>query len=151
VECPHCGRPVDRSSSVEGLCSACLLALGLTAERGGSPGGPEPGEASGRTPERFGPRGRSLSPAATSVVAPVWAMPAELLRQASRRLRLAAMGLGLGFAVAIVLDNLFEALGWHQYSHLAMRNVVLGAMVAPAPPWCGSYVRDDSRRGACCA
>ena len=62
-------------------------------------------------------------------MAPAWAMPAELMRQASRRLRLAAMGLGLSFAVAIVLNNAIEAAGWYTYSQLALKNVVAGFSV----------------------
>jgi hypothetical protein len=57
-------------------------------------------------------------------------MPAELLRQASRRLRLAALGLGLAVAVALVLNNLFEPLGWYSLANPALKNVVLGAILA---------------------
>jgi len=42
----------------------------------------------------------SLSPVDTGIVAPTWAMPAEVFQQASQRLRLVALGLGLAFAVA---------------------------------------------------
>jgi serine/threonine-protein kinase len=66
----------------------------------------------------------------TGIVARVWAMRAELFRQASQRLWLVALGLGLAFAVAIVLNNLVEAAGWHHFSHLALKNVVAGSMVA---------------------
>jgi serine/threonine-protein kinase len=57
-------------------------------------------------------------------------MPAELLRQAARRLRLAAVGLGLTFAVAIVLNNVIEAAGWYVYRFPAVKNLIAGAMVA---------------------
>jgi serine/threonine-protein kinase len=58
------------------------------------------------------------------------AMPAELIRQASRRLVLAALGVGLAFAVAIVLINFVTVAGWHQYGHVALRNTVSGTMIA---------------------
>jgi serine/threonine-protein kinase len=64
------------------------------------------------------------------MVAPAWAMPAELLRQASRRLQLASLGLGLTFAVAIVLNNLVEAMGWYSFSNPLLKNEVAGLMVA---------------------
>jgi serine/threonine-protein kinase len=73
---------------------------------------------------------RTLSPVDTGIVAPVWAMPADLFRQASQRLRLVALGLGLAFAVAVVLNNLIEAAGWYSFSHLALKNVVAASMVA---------------------
>jgi len=60
----------------------------------------------------------------------MWAMPAELLRQASRRLRIAAIGVGLAFAVSILVNNLLEALGWHTFANPALKNVVAAAMVA---------------------
>ena len=62
-------------------------------------------------------------------MAPAWAMPAELLRQAARRLRLAAAGVVLAFAVSIVLNNLIEASGWHAFNLLAFKNVILALMV----------------------
>jgi hypothetical protein len=61
-------------------------------------------------------------------------MPAELLRQAAQRLRLAAIGMALAWAGAILLNSLFEAAGWHRFSpyldviHAAM----IGASVATA-------------------
>jgi serine/threonine-protein kinase len=57
-------------------------------------------------------------------------MPAELVRQAARRLRLAAWGLGLFFAGGIVFNNLIEAAGWYSFSNLALKNVAAATMVA---------------------
>jgi serine/threonine-protein kinase len=57
-------------------------------------------------------------------------MPAELLRQASRRLVIAGFGMALIFAVSIILNNLWVAAGWYDFSHMAVKNVVLGTMVA---------------------
>jgi serine/threonine-protein kinase len=57
-------------------------------------------------------------------------MPAELVRQASRRLALAAFGVGLAFAITILITNLVEGLGWHRFSHQAVRNVMFAAVVA---------------------
>ena len=57
-------------------------------------------------------------------------MPEELFRQASQRLRLAALGLGLFFAGSIVFNNLIEAAGWYSFANLALRNVVAASMVA---------------------
>jgi serine/threonine-protein kinase len=56
-------------------------------------------------------------------------MPAELLRQAARRLRVAAFGIGLIFASSILLNNLWEAVGWYSFSHLALKNVLAATMV----------------------
>jgi serine/threonine-protein kinase len=114
---------------VEGLCSVCLLSAGLSeAPERTEVTPPLPGTAEGsgagvRTP-------RTLSPLDTGVVGPVWAMPAELFRQASQRLRLAAQGLGLFFAGSIVFNNLIEAGGWYSFANLALRNVVAATMVA---------------------
>jgi hypothetical protein len=127
--CPQCGTLLSGASTVEGLCSACLLSLGLSEA-------PERTEATPLlvgTSAPFGARAgkpRTLSPADSGIVAPVWAMPAELFRQASQRLRLLALGLGLAFAVAIVVNNLHEAAGWYSFSHLALKNVVAASMVA---------------------
>jgi serine/threonine-protein kinase len=114
---------------VEGLCSACLLSLGLPREEEATADAPAFGRDAPAVGGRAG-RPRTLSPADTGVVAPAWAMPAELLRQAARRLRLAALGLGLFCAVSIVLNNLIEAVGWHSYSNMAIKNVLLASMVA---------------------
>jgi eukaryotic-like serine/threonine-protein kinase len=115
---------------VEGLCSACLLALSLTREEEAAEAGPVPRRTAEATSARVEGKPRTVSPLGTGVVAPTWAMPAELLRQASRRLRLAALGLGLTFAVAIVLNNVIEAVGWYSFSNLALKNVLAGLMVA---------------------
>jgi serine/threonine-protein kinase len=114
---------------VEGLCSACLLSLALSEEGGATEATPLPRPTAEAVGARVG-RQRTLSPVATGVVAPAWAMPAELLRQAARRLRLAALGLGLACAVGIVLNNLIEAVGWYSFSNLAIKNVLLASMVA---------------------
>ncbi len=127
--CPQCGTLLSGAAAVEGLCSACLLSLGLPPEEGATEATPAPRKASAGG-ARVGRAPRTLTPVDTGVVAPAWAMPAELLRQASRRLRLAALGLGLALAVAIVLNNLIEAAGWGSFSHLALKNVIAGFVVA---------------------
>jgi serine/threonine-protein kinase len=114
---------------VEGLCSACLLSLGLPGKDAVTAATPPPPGTAKAVGARVG-RPRSLSPVDTGVVGPVWAMPAELLRQASRRLRVAALGLGLFFAGVIVANNLIEAAGWYSFSNLALKNVVAASMVA---------------------
>jgi serine/threonine-protein kinase len=103
------------AAAVEDLCSACLLSLALSQDA-------IPTEVVTGDP-------RTLSPIGTGVVAPAWAMPAELLRQAARRLRLAAIGVALGFAVSIALNNLIEVSGWHVFTHLAFKNVLHAFMV----------------------
>jgi eukaryotic-like serine/threonine-protein kinase len=128
-KCPQCGTLLRGASAVEGLCSACLLSLGLSEEEASAEATPPPPRTAEAVGARVG-RPRTLRPVDTGVVAPAWAMPAELLRQAARRLRLAAMGLGLASAVAIVLNNLVEAIGWHSFSNLAIKNVLLASMVA---------------------
>ena len=125
------------TGTVEGICTGCLLILGLRGA-GEEPAAPiPPPRVEGREspPPRspwgsFGSGKRTLQPVGSGVAAPAWAMPAELLRQASKRLRFAAFGLGLGFAVSIVLNSLVEALGWHAYPHLVLLNVICGVMVA---------------------
>jgi serine/threonine-protein kinase len=57
-------------------------------------------------------------------------MPAELMRQAARRLAIAAFGMGLIFAVSIIINNLWMASRWYDFSHLALKNVVAATMVA---------------------
>jgi eukaryotic-like serine/threonine-protein kinase len=57
-------------------------------------------------------------------------MPAELLRQAARRLAVAAFGVAIGFAVSIIWNNFVAAAGWFQHSHLDVKNVNDGIMVA---------------------
>jgi serine/threonine-protein kinase len=127
--CPQCGAVLTGAGAVEDLCSACLLSLALTQDAVATEVGPAR-EGGTPTPIASGPgsRARTLSPIGAGIVAPAWAMPAELLRQAARRLRLAAIGLALGFAVAIVANNLIEAAGWHTFSPL--QNVIAGVMVA---------------------
>jgi serine/threonine-protein kinase len=71
----------------------------------------------------------TLTPIGTGIVAPAWAMPAELLRQAAQRLRLAAIGVALFFAGAIAYNNLVEASGLHTPSHLALQNVIGASMI----------------------
>lgn len=109
---------------MEGLCSACLLTLGLR----GAGEEPEP-DAATRTPGRERARGE-LRPLGAGSLAPLLAMPVELLRQAARRLRVAAFGVGLAFPVTIVLNNLVEGLGWYHFGHPALKNVVAAVMVA---------------------
>jgi hypothetical protein len=128
-QCPQCGTALIGASSVEELCAACLLSLALSQDAIPTEAISDPARATAGRGARPGTRPRTLSPIGTGVVAPAWAMPAELLRQAARRLRLAAVGVALGFAVSIVVNNLIEASGWHVFSHLAFRNVIFAAMV----------------------
>jgi serine/threonine-protein kinase len=118
------------AAAVEDICSACLLSLALSQDAIPTEAlaGDPPRAASGRG-ARTGRPGRTLSPIGTGVVAPAWAMPAELLRQAARRLRLAAFGVALGFAVSIALNNLIEVSGWHVFTHLAFKNFLHAFMV----------------------
>ena len=132
--CPQCGTLLAGAGAVEGICSGCLLSLGVTAT---PMSGPRPADR--RSPEhgRGGPLRfsggllhRTLQPVGSGVLAPHWAMPAELLRQAARRLRVAGTGVGLAFATTIILINLIEVAGWHSFSHLAVRNIVCATMIA---------------------
>jgi serine/threonine protein kinase len=117
--CPRCGARLRGASAVEGLCSACLLTTALG--EGGT----------GATPPRPARRPPlELRPADAGVVAPTWAMPAELLRQASHRLRLAGVGIALFFSGAILANSLVEVAGWHVYAHAALRNAIAATMVA---------------------
>ena len=129
--CPHCGSVLAGAHAVEGLCSTCLLALALSEDAVPTEvaSDRQPGGTS-RHKTHPGAPGRTLSPIGTGVVAPAWAMPAELLRQAARRLRLAAAGVVLSLAASIVLNNLVEASGWHTFNLLAFKNVILAFMVA---------------------
>jgi serine/threonine-protein kinase len=122
--CPQCGTNLAGASAVEGLCSACLLSLGLAEGRAEAPRPPDPVAASRPA------RPREILPAGAGVVAPAWAMPAELLRQASQRLRLAAVGIALFFAGSIVLNNLMEALDWYTFARPALKNMLAAVMVA---------------------
>ncbi len=136
--CPVCGTLLPGSGSVEGLCSGCLL---LTVLREPEAEPAEPGNEKNATPRDHGRaewdqgrdevrRPRTLEPIGAGIAGPSWAMPAELLRQAARRLALAAFGMALGWAISIILTNLIAALGWYQYSNLALANVIHGIMVA---------------------
>ena len=121
--CPECGTPLAGASTVEGLCSACLLSAVLRGgESGGSAGPPRPSLPHSRP--------RELRPAHAGVAAPAWAMPAELVRQASHRLRLAGVATGLFFAGGILLNNVVEALDWYAFANLAIKNALAAAMVA---------------------
>lgn len=102
--CPQCGTHLAGASAVEGLCSACLLSVGLQGGQDDRPPSPAPARGLRATVPP-----RELHPVGAGIVAPNWAMPVELLRQASRRLRVAAVGVALTFAVAILLNNLIEA------------------------------------------
>ena len=133
--CPQCGALLTGTGSVDGVCSGCLLSLGLS----GSGEAPESASTPTSGPGRSGaqppwapltPEHGTLHPAGSGIAAPKWAMPVELLRQASRRLGFAAFGIALTFAVAIILINLIQAAGWADYSRIAVRNVIAGTMVA---------------------
>ena len=52
-----------------------------------------------------------------------------LLRQAAQRLRLAAIGVALFFAGAIVVVNLIEVSGLHTPSRVALQNVIAASMI----------------------
>ena len=120
--CPHCGASLAGASAVEGLCSACLLSLALSDGRDAASPPPGVGQTRGRA--------REIRPARPGVVAPAWAMPAELLRQASQRLRLAAVGVVLFFVGSILLNNLMETLGWYAFARPALKNMLAAVMVA---------------------
>ncbi len=122
--CPQCGTHLAGASSVEGLCSACLLSVALEEGRETTPS-----PAAWTRGARLSARPRELHPADSGVVPPTWAMPAELLRQAANRLRLAAVGLGLFFAGSIVANNLIEVAGWHSFANAALRNMLAASMV----------------------
>jgi serine/threonine-protein kinase len=121
--CPQCGTVLSGASAVEGLCSACLLALVLHEPPDGARVAGPPADRETETPAR------ELSPASADIMAPAWAMPAELLRQASHRLRLAAVGIALFFAGCILLNNLVESVGWHSFAHVALKNVLCAVML----------------------
>jgi len=125
--CPQCGTALTGAGSVEGLCGACLLSVALSQDLVATEAASDPRqEASRQAPRRPGP---TLSPIGTGIVAPAWAMPAELLRQAAQRLRLAAIGVALFFAGSIVVINLVQASGWHTPSQLALQNVIAASMI----------------------
>jgi eukaryotic-like serine/threonine-protein kinase len=118
--CPECGTPLVGAACVDGLCSACLLSSALrgTEEVETPPALPGPDA-----------RPRELGAAPAGGVAPAWAMPAELLRQASHRLRLAGIGIGLFFSGAIVANSLVEVADLYAYSHPALRDAIAATMV----------------------
>jgi serine/threonine-protein kinase len=126
--CPQCGTALSGAAAVEGLCTSCLLSAALSQEAVPTEvrGTPDPAASRPRGPRRPGP---TLTPIGTGIVAPAWAMPAELLRQAAQRLRLAAIGVALFFAGAIVVVNLIEASGLHTPSHIALQNVIAASMI----------------------
>ncbi len=57
-------------------------------------------------------------------------MPAELLRQAARRLAIAAFGVALFCAGSVIVNNLVMVAGWYSFAHPAVKNLVAGLMVA---------------------
>lgn len=141
--CPHCGTSLAGASAVEGLCSACLLSLALADGRDEAPAAapPRPGGPPARP--------REIHPASAGIVAPAWAMPAELLRQASQRLRLAAVGIMLFFAGSILANNLMEALGWYAFARPALKNMLPPSWSRSRRAWCGSPTPVGSLPPAC--
>jgi len=126
--CPQCGTALGGAAVVEDLCSTCLLSLALSQEDVPTEPAIGPVDGSGAGSSRPATRPRTLSPVGAGLVAPAWAMPAELLRQAAQRLRLAAIGLALAWAGAILLNSLVEAAGWHRFSPYL--NVIHASMIA---------------------
>jgi serine/threonine-protein kinase len=126
--CPQCGTALSGAAAVEGLCTPCLLSGALSQDEVATKAhsARDPGASQPRGPRRTGP---TLTPIGTGIVAPAWAMPAELLRQAAQRLRLAAIGVALFFAGAIVVVNLIEASGLHRPSQPALQNVIAASMI----------------------
>jgi serine/threonine-protein kinase len=112
--CNQCGTIGEAASDVEGLCSVCLLELG--SSRGEAP-------ADAATPHRL------LRPVERGEVGGGWAVPVQILREASRRLRLAAVVVGLAFALSIVLNNALEGAGWHAFSHPGLKNTVAASLL----------------------
>ena len=91
--CPVCGTALTGAAAVEGLCAVCLLSGALSQDGIATEVRSDPAAAARE--RRPGP---TLTPVGTGIVTPAWAMPAELLRQAAQRLRLAAIGVALFFA-----------------------------------------------------
>jgi serine/threonine-protein kinase len=132
---------LEGSNSVEGLCSGCLLSVGLAKAEDDDEATPLRLSVtpSMRDDRHTDPR-PSSAPAATDhgllhpfrggLVAPHWAMPAELLQQAARRVRDVAAGLGTAFAVSIVLNNLLDAFDWYHFAHPALKNALAGGTAA---------------------
>src|SRR5262245_20278427 len=110
--CHECGTLLVGAGTAAGLCSVCLVSSATTTARPARlPAGiRSPGNAGGG-PLRFseGLLHRTLQPIGAGEVSALWAMPAELMRQASRRLRVAAFGVGLAMAITIILINLVKA------------------------------------------
>jgi eukaryotic-like serine/threonine-protein kinase len=135
--CHTCGTVLAGSGSVEGLCSGCLLLVALrdpeTGADAAAPSAPTPGSSARREPSMVSSSGRrpsTLEPMGLGIAAPHWTMPADLLRQAARRLAVAAFGFALTFAGSIIANNLVAALGWVHHSHLNVKNVSDGVLVA---------------------
>ena len=133
--CPQCRAFLSGTGSVDGVCTSCLLSLGVRGPGedpepvAGAEPGPEPGRAEAPWARSVRPGRRTVYPVGAGVAGRTWAMPVELLRQASRRLGFASFGIALAFAVAIILTNLVQAAGWHDFSHMAVRNAISGTMV----------------------
>jgi eukaryotic-like serine/threonine-protein kinase len=130
--CHECGTVLTGSGIVEGLCSGCLLLSGLRDPASEAAEGAQKvsGDAiADREAGRAASRPRTIEPMGSGIAAPHWTMPADLLRQAARRLAVAAFGLALAFAVVIIVNNLIAAAGWFQHSHLYVVNVVAGMLV----------------------
>jgi serine/threonine protein kinase len=135
VRCIQCGSLLAGAGSVEGLCSGCLLSLGLRGPGPGDESGPEARrDTEGNVQQRARRRRGLLRPVGSGIAAPTWAMPVELLRQASRRLGLASFVIAVIFAGAIIVNNLMAASGrldyWFDFSYIAVQNVVHGTIVA---------------------
>jgi len=126
--CPQCGAVLGGALAVEDLCSTCLLSLALSQDDVPTEPAAIPLSGPGSGSSRPATRPRTLSPVGSGLVAPAWAMPAELLRQAAQRLRLAAIGFALVWAGAILLNRLIEAARWHRFSPYL--NVIHAAMIA---------------------
>lgn len=116
--CGQCGTVADAASDVEGLCSVCLVELALTAD-----------DAREARPASAAPA-RVLRPVERGDVGAGWAVPVEILREASRRLGLAAAVVGLAFALSLALNNALEFTGWHAFTHPGLKNAVAAAMLA---------------------
>ncbi|HEY6553715.1 MAG TPA: serine/threonine-protein kinase [Vicinamibacteria bacterium] len=112
---------------MEGLCPGCLLALGLSASS------PPRAERAPARPSAT-PTPGLIHPLGDGVVAPLGAMPVELLRQAARRLRDAGLGLAAAFAFSIIVNNLMESAGFYSFAHPVIKNVIAATM-AVASAW----------------
>jgi eukaryotic-like serine/threonine-protein kinase len=133
--CQQCGTVLVGSGCVDGLCSGCLLLIvlrdpGLEPSADDTPVQPPRPNVPPRNTPRPAPPPRNITPIASGVAAPTWTMPAELLRQAARRLAVAAIGMALVFAGSIIVNNFVAVLGLFHHSHLNVKNVSDGIMVA---------------------